>query len=252
MKTILITGGSGRIGFQFLKHFLGNESEVIITTTNKERFLDSKQKELSVLNCDFLKIIEVDFNEESSENKITKFLKDNNIKVTDIIHNARSIDFLKIENDKTTSKENFLGEFYLDVAFPYKLSMEILNTIPNNLENIIFISSMYGVVAPTPSLYDDFEKSSPIQYGVAKAAQIHLVKEMAVRLGPEIRVNCISFGGVKGRTDIKFEQRYKKLNPLNKMLNVEDVVGPIDFLISKSSQNMTGHNLKVDGGWTLS
>ena len=110
---------------------------------------------------------------------------------------------------------------------------------------------MYGVVAPTPSLYDNFEESSAVHYGVSKAAQIHLTKELAVRLAPKIRVNCVSFGGIKGRTDENFENRYKNLTPLQRMLEEEDVVGPIDFLVSDNSTNMTGQNIKVDGGWTI-
>ena len=35
------------------------------------------------------------------------------------------------------------------------------------------------------------------------------------------------------------------------MLEEEDVVGPIDFLISEKSNSMTGQNLMVDGGWTI-
>ena len=41
---------------------------------------------------------------------------------------------------------------------------------------------MYGVVPPNKNLYTDKYKSSPIYYGVSKAAEIHLSKELAVRL----------------------------------------------------------------------
>jgi NAD(P)-dependent dehydrogenase (short-subunit alcohol dehydrogenase family) len=30
----------------------------------------------------------------------------------------------------------------------------------------------------------------------------------------------------------------------------EDIAGPVNFLLSDSSQYITGHNLIVDGGWT--
>ncbi len=251
MKNILITGGSGKVGFQMVKHFLKKGFIVITTSTDKQRFLSNKKKELADYNLETLKVIEVNFNTEDAINIIIGYLQADDIILTDIIHNARSLDFLKINEDKTISSENFSGEFYMDVVFPYRLSMAVKNQISHNLENIIFISSMYGVVAPTPALYDDFENSSPIHYGVSKAAQIHLTKELAVRLAPKIRVNCVSFGGIKGRTDDEFEIRYKNLNPQQRMLQEEDVIGPVDFLISENSKSMTGQNLKVDGGWTI-
>jgi len=251
MKHILITGGSGKVGFQLVKHFLEKDFLVVTTSTDKGAFLENKEEELLNDRLEALQVIEVDFNTKEAINVIIEYLDANNIVLTDIIHNARSLSFLKIEEDKTISSENFSGEFYMDVVFPYRLTMAIRNKTPHNLENIIFISSMYGVVAPTPALYEDFESSSPIHYGVSKAAQIHLTKELAVRLSPEIRVNCVSFGGIKGRTNEEFENRYKNLNPQQKMLLEEDVIGPLDFLISTNSKNMTGHNLKVDGGWTI-
>ncbi len=251
MKSILITGGSGKVGFQLVKHFLNNGFEVITTSTNRERFLDKKQPELSGYDLDNFKVIEVDFTKVDALNLIRTYIQSNKIILTHVIHNARSLGFLKLEEDKTISAENFSGELYMDVVFPYRLSMGLINNTSHKLENIIFISSMYGVVAPTPSLYDNFEESSAVHYGVSKAAQIHLTKELAVRLAPKIRVNCVSFGGIKGRTDENFENRYKNLTPLQRMLEAEDVVGPIDFLVSDNSTNMTGQNIKVDGGWTI-
>lgn len=111
---------------------------------------------------------------------------------------------------------------------------------------------MYGIVPPNPSLYKNPEQDSPIQYGVAKAAQIHLTKELAIRLASKnIKVNAISFGGIEGRVDNEFRNKYAKLCPLKNMLKEEDVIGAIDFLASNNSVGMTGHNLVIDGGWSV-
>ena len=249
MKTVLITGGSGKVGFQLVNHFLEKNFLVITTSRNKEKFLEDKKESLNNYKK-FLRIIEVDFSSKKAIPAIIDFLKKEKIPVKNIIHNARSLDYIKIENDQSISEENFAGELHMDVIFPYKLTMEILKT-DKELKNVVFISSMYGVVAPTPFLYEDFHNSSPINYGVSKAAQIHLTKELAVRLSPDVRVNCVSFGGIQGRTNEVFEKKYNSLNPLAKMLTEDDVKGPVDFLISEASRSMTGHNLIVDGGWTL-
>jgi NAD(P)-dependent dehydrogenase (short-subunit alcohol dehydrogenase family) len=250
MKTILITGGSGKVGIQLINHFLKNGFIVITTSRNKDVFLKSEKIKYDNKHAENLKVIEVDFNSPNAINTISSYLKNNNLVPQSIIHNARSLEFLKIENDNSVTTENFMGEFYIDVVFPYSLTVS-LNREFHGLENVIFISSIYGIVAPTPALYQDFQKSSPINYGVSKAAQIHLTKELAVRLAPDIRVNCVSFGGIKGRADKSFIERYKSLNPQKKMMEDEDVVGPIEFLISDKSNNMTGQNIIIDGGWTI-
>ncbi|WP_417195750.1 SDR family oxidoreductase [Bizionia sp.] len=251
MKSILITGGSGKVGFQLVKHFLKKNFQVVTTTRNKQRFQENNLAKLNKDSLLNLSVIEVDFTQKEAIEIISNFLVNNKLVLKSIIHNARCLDFLKIKEDNSVSKENFIGEFYLDVIFPYHLNLSIIKQQNNELKNIIFVSSIYGIVAPTPSLYDDFHKSSPINYGVSKAAQIHLTKELAVRLGPDIRVNCISFGGIKGRTNEEFVEKYSNLTPLHKMLNEIDVVAPVDFLISESSSNMTGQNLIIDGGWTI-
>lgn len=250
MKTILITGGSGKVGFQLVNHFLAKNFLVITTSRNKKKFLSDKKDLLNNNYKEFLRIIEVDFSKNRAITVIVEFLQKEKIPVKNLIHNARSLDYIKIESDKSISEENFAGELHMDVIFPYKLTLEVLK-IDKKLKNVVFISSMYGVVAPTPSLYEDFHNSSPIHYGVSKAAQIHLTKELAVRLSPGIRVNCVSFGGIKGRTNQDFENKYNALTPLGSMLVEEDVKGPVDFLISDNSKKMTGQNIIVDGGWTI-
>jgi NAD(P)-dependent dehydrogenase (short-subunit alcohol dehydrogenase family) len=66
-----------------------------------------------------------------------------------------------------------------------------------------------------------------------------------------VQVNCVSFGGVKGRADADFEARYAKLAPTGRMLDEKDIAGPVAYLLSDASVGMTGHNLVVDGGWTV-
>ena len=251
MKSVLITGGSGKVGLQLVKHFLKNNFLVVTTTRNLRKFKKNNFSKLSNNHISNLHLIEVDFVKKDAINKIKSYISQRNIAIDNIIHNARNLDFLKIRDDNSVSKENFEGEFFLAVIFPYNLSLNLIKQQNKPLKNIVFISSIYGIVAPTPSLYKDFHKSSPINYGVSKAAQIHLTKELSVRLAPKTRVNCVSFGGIKGSTSDEFIKRYSKLNPQNKMLDEIDVIAPIDFLISKGSENMTGQNLIIDNGWSV-
>tara|TARA_R110001632_G_scaffold63953_1_gene152383 strand:+ start:705 stop:1466 length:762 start_codon:yes stop_codon:yes gene_type:complete len=252
MKTVIITGGTGLVGEAVTIHLLKEGYNVVITSRkpNRNGFISKNGLEQFKEN---FHAIELDYFNDSSVNDFAKNLETLDIHPEVIIHNARSLSTLKIEDNGQSSSENFLAEYKMGVVVPYKLNNLILNSsIGSKLNNIIFISSIYGVVGPTPSLYDDFDRQSPVQYGVTKAAQIHLTKELAVRLGSKgVRVNAISLGGIKGRAKDSFVDKYSKLNPQNKMLSVENVITPIEFLINNGSESMTGHNLIVDGGWTI-
>ena len=252
MKTVIITGGSGLIGKGLTVHLLKKGYNVVITSKTSDKIDFLSQKFLNQYK-DHLDIFKLDYFDISSVYRFVKNLERKKIYPDSIIHNARSLESLKIEKNGQSLPQNFIAEFQMGIVGPYQLNNLIIESkIGVQLKNIIFVSSIYGVVGPNPALYDNFEHQSPIQYGTTKAAQIHLTKELAIRLSKKgIRVNAISAGGIKGRSDKSFEKKYSRLNPQNKMLSVENIIKPIEFLIKNDSEAITGHNLIVDGGWTV-
>lgn len=244
--SILITGGTGKIGRALCLHFASEGHQVIFTSTNQDK-IDALLKEGRDLEGRLVPILS-SFHDADASDYIVRQIRLSGQFPNVIIHNARSIKSLSIGENGVSARNDILTEYDMAVAFPYELTMKLKT---ESLENVIFISSIYGMVAPTPSLYENFRQSSPIQYGVAKSAQLHLTKELAVRLAPGIRVNAVSFGGIKGRVDAEFQKRYESLTPMDKMLEEEDVIGPIDFLVSEKSKDITGQNIPVDGGWTI-
>lgn len=239
-RTVLVTGGTGKVGRAIVDGILSMGDKVILAVRDVENATALiNEYNWSQIDCvphalDLL-------HSEGFEN-LERF------QIDAVIHCARTLDSLQIEADLSVSRDNWLLEMTLGVIAPYELSRVLRKG--SKLKDVIFISSMYGMVGPTPRLYADFEKSSPVQYGVVKAAQLHLVKELAVRFAP-IRVNAVSYGGFKGRTDIPFEQRYSELTPLGRMLSEKDVFGPIELILKNPDMAMTGQNIVVDGGWTV-
>jgi len=246
MRKILITGGTGLIGSQLVIEMVKDNHFVMFTTRSKKTGEELITKH--GLNRKKCLPIELDFSKEGALDK----LKNQLVELPDtIIQNARAIETLLIDQKGRISTENFQKEFFNGITFPYNLINFLLDQ-GALLRDVIFISSIYGSVAPNPSLYTDFENQSPINYGVVKAAQIHLTKELAVRLAPKkTRVNAISFGGVEGRVDVSFKKRYSKLTPNGGMLNHTDLYPPVQYILNNPELNITGENLKVDGGWTI-
>jgi NAD(P)-dependent dehydrogenase (short-subunit alcohol dehydrogenase family) len=245
MRKVLITGGTGLVGSKLVLDMVKDNHFVMFTTRSKK----AGDQLINTYNLNPSKCvpIELDFSKKDALSK----LKDQLIELPDtVIQNARSQETLSIDEKGRISNDNFQKEFFNGIIFPYDLTNFLLDQ-KAALRDIIFVNSIYGNVAPSPSLYSDFEKQSPINYGVVKAAQIHLTKELAVRLAPKIRVNTISFGGIEGRVDDSFKHKYNKLVPSGRMLNRQDLYPTVQYILNNPNLNMTGENIKVDGGWTI-
>jgi NAD(P)-dependent dehydrogenase (short-subunit alcohol dehydrogenase family) len=121
--------------------------------------------------------------------------------------------------------------------------------------SIINIGSLYGSVSPDARFYDHIDCDPPFikppAYGASKAALANLTRYLATHWGPMgVRVNTLSPGGVLGKQDEIFKQKFCDRVPLGRMAQDQDLVGPLLFLASGASAYITGIELKVDGGFT--
>lgn len=114
--------------------------------------------------------------------------------------------------------------------------------------NIVAISSQHGVVA----------NINRAPYCASKAGLIHLVKALALEFAEyDININVISPSFILSSKNSNFllSSKAKKeiLNkiPQKKYVTPQNVAKAIAFLIGKDTKGITGHNLLVDGGWTI-
>jgi len=116
--------------------------------------------------------------------------------------------------------------------------------------SVINVASIYGVVGPNYSLYEGTALGNPGAYAASKGGLIQLTRWLSTTLAPQVRVNCISPGGIERGQNEQFQERYTALTPLKRMGREEDLKGAVAFLASDLSAYVTGQNLMVDGGWT--
>ena len=125
--------------------------------------------------------------------------------------------------------------------------------IKQNYGNIISMASIYGFSAPKFEIYEGTDMTMPVEYAAIKGAIINLTKYLASYLGKyNIRANAVSPGGVFNNQPEKFIKAYSKNVVLGRrMANQDDIVGALLFLLSDASKHITGQNIIVDGGWTI-
>lgn len=117
--------------------------------------------------------------------------------------------------------------------------------------SIILFSSTAGLVGSDDRLYEGTAMQSPAGYHASKGGVLQLTRYLATSLAPKIRVNAVSPGGVWRDQPESFHERYKQRTPLGRMATEEDLKGAVAYLASDLSQYVTGHNLVVDGGYTI-
>jgi len=120
---------------------------------------------------------------------------------------------------------------------------------------IINMASIYGgVVASDPHRYEGTDMFDPrewLTYSAVKGGVVALTRELAVRYAPfDVRINCISPGGVSDNQPYAFVENYCKATPMCRMARPDDLAGPVMFLASDAARYVVGQNLVVDGGLT--
>lgn len=249
-KTIIIVGGFGLIGKPLCKGFAKLKSNLIIADKNKD---NNFIKNLRSFRNNKVEYFSFDISKDKDIDKlIKKTLAE--FKKIDVFINCS---WPKTKNwtkgvEKTPYKSikinliNHLGGYF---NCTQKIAMQMKD---QKKGSIINFSSIYGLVAPTFSIYQGTKMTSPPAYPLIKGGINTMTRYFASYFGKYgVRVNCISPGGVYRNEEKRFVKKYSELTPLGRMAKPDDLVMPTLFLASEGSSYITGHNLLVDGGWTI-
>lgn len=119
--------------------------------------------------------------------------------------------------------------------------------------SIINIASIAGIVGRDRRIYPSGMRPPTIDYAAAKGAVIAMTRDLAAYLGRDgIRVNVISPGGFERSQPASFVQAYSDKTPLGRMgRDATDLKGAVVFLAGDAAGFVTGHNLVVDGGFSV-
>jgi NAD(P)-dependent dehydrogenase (short-subunit alcohol dehydrogenase family) len=158
------------------------------------------------------------------------------------------LETLPIDEFRRMVEVNLLGTFQVTQVIGSRM-------VARGAGSIVNIGSLYASVSPDQHFYDHLAGELPFlkspAYGASKAAVVNLTKYFATLWGPSnVRVNTLSPGGVLAGQDDQFKAKYGARVPMGRMAVAEDLKGPLVFLASPASSYVTGHELRVDGGFT--
>ncbi|MAD40829.1 MAG: flagellin modification protein A [Arcobacter sp.] len=252
-KIVVITGGAGLIGKEFVKAVIENNGIAIIADINEEIGQKVKEELSSELNSSNVDFVKLDITSKDSLKECIKYIDKKYGKIDALVNNAYPRNknygkhFFDVEHD------NFVENLGLNLGGYFTTSQQFSKYFQKQgYGNIINISSIYGVVAPKFGVYDNTSMTMPVEYAAIKAGLIHLTKYMAKYFkGMNIKVNTLSPGGIFDNQPKEFLEKYKN-ECLNKgMLDKSDLKGTLVYLLSDMSRYINGQNIVVDDGFSL-
>lgn len=239
-KTALITGGAAGIGKATAEFFAKKKVNLVLADLNPK--VDEIAKSIS---DKAIGIVTNVTDKASRENALATAVKQ--FGQVDILVNCAGIVALEKAEiisesdwDKTIAvnlKASFMmaqmvGKYYID------------NKIPGCIVNM---ASQAGVIA----------LDKHVAYCASKGAIIAMTKVMALEWGQYgIRINCVSPTVVLTELGHKawdgpVGDAFKQEMPSKRFAEPDEIAGCIAFLCSNAAAMITGHNLLVDGGYTI-
>lgn len=242
-KNIIVTGASSGIGRQCAIDCSRMGARIILVARNRERLEETR----SLMSVDNHIIACIDLENIAEIGKKIRPILENIGSCHGLIHaagieNTASLKYTNISDCELLYKVNTLS------------AIEIIKTLSSKKysqegTSMVLISSISGIIG----------RAGTIGYAASKGALITACRTMAIELSRrKIRINCVSPGTIltpmmeKYLSVLTEEQRKKRLEGfLLGIGNPDDISNACIYLLSDASKWVTGQNLIVDGGYTI-
>ena len=87
-------------------------------------------------------------------------------------------------------------------------------------------------------------------YSASKGGIVALTHAMAISLGPDIRVNCISPGWIETDPEAVHSETDEAQHPCGRVGTPDDIAAMVAYLLSDRAGFISGQDFVIDGGMT--
>ena len=239
-KTANITGGAAGIGHATAEFFHKKGVNVVLADLNSK--LDEVAKEIGENTIGVVgNVCDVDYPTKVISEAVAAFGK------VDILVNCAGI--VALDNAETISADAWNRTININLSACFFMAQAVGKYMIDNHVNgsIVNMASQAGVIA----------LDKHVAYCAAKGGIIAMTKVMAKEWGTYgIRVNAVAPTVVLTALGHKawdgpVGDAFKKTIPAERFAEPEEIASVIAFLCSKGAGMITGHNLLVDGGFTI-
>lgn len=243
-KVVLVTGGAQGIGKGIVHHLLQKGYRVVLADRDTEAGQETENEYKTLGDVSF---VAADVSDEESVRKAVQYTIETFSGLHGLVNNAgiaspgnAPVEELELEHWNRIITTNLTGYFLCA-----KHCVPFLRKSRGAMVNI----------ASTRALQSEPHTEA---YSASKGGVVALTHALAMSLGPQVRVNCISPGWIvvsdwkkqSDRAEPQLRPIDHEQHPAGRAGNPQDIASLTAYLLSDESSFITGQNFVVDGGMT--
>jgi NAD(P)-dependent dehydrogenase (short-subunit alcohol dehydrogenase family) len=244
MRAAIVTGGGQGIGKAITKKFLEEGIAVLIADIDEEAGLETQEEYTALGRIKFMK---ADVSDEKEAKGLISMASRTFGSLSILVNNAGTAVYMYKPLEELTPAEwnKVIGVNLTGVFLCSKYAAPHLKKTKGAIVNI----------ASTRAFMSE---SNTEPYSASKGGVYSLSHSLALSLGPDVRVNCVSPGWIDTSQWKKKRERQKSpitkrehaQHPVGRIGRPEDVASLVYFLVSPEAAFITGANYIIDGGMT--